>query len=258
MRTPVSLISGGIVAPRQLETLPSAAGKRTGTAYEITNYGGNIAVAVNGAWRFSFPFRTTWASRPPANLVPVGTELQVTDYLNQKFISDGTYWKPAQGRVMLYEKVTDSLATPLAVLSATGIFALPGGAPKIPAGMITPQMKVCVMTQYRKFGTAASASVNSKLGTTGTIVDQYICGGSIANNNLGDIKANGFAFFGSSTTKYVSGGWQPENSGSYGGAIIEVSTNINTQVDMWVTPAVTLLTSPDSIGVLSHQVWLEA
>ena len=200
----------------------------------------------------------TWANRPAANSVPIGTEFVATDYANQKFISDGTYWRPAQGRVQIYAKVTESLATPLAVLSATGIFALPGGAPKIPAGMIIPQMKVGVCTQYRKYGTAASASVNSKLGTTGTFTDQYICGGSIANNNFGDMKSSGFAFFGNATNRHTSGGWQPENSGSYGAAVIEVTTNINTQADMWVTPAATALTSPDTIGVLSHYVWLEA
>lgn len=203
-------------------------------------------------------FRGTWASRPSPTSVPVGSEFIATDYANQKWICNGTYWLPAQGRVQLYAKVTESLATPLAVLSATGIFALPGGAPKIPAGMIIPQMKVCVSTQYRKYGATASASVNSKLGTTGGFTDQYICGGSIANNNLGDMKANGFAFFGNATNRYTSGSWQPENSGSYGSAVIEVTTNINTQADMWVTPAATAMTAPDSIGVLSHQVWLEA
>lgn len=200
----------------------------------------------------------TWASRPNASSVPVGTVIMISDLSYQQFVSDGTYWRPAQGRVQIYAKVTESLATPLAVLSATGIFALPGGAPKIPAGMIIPQMKVCVCTQYRKYGTAASASVNSKLGTTGGFSDQYICGGSIANNNLGDMKANGFAFFGNATNRYTTGSWQPENSGTYGAAVIEATTNTNTQADMWVTPAVTVITAPDSIGVLSHQVWLEA
>lgn len=258
MRTPVSLASIPLAGSLPLASLPPAAGKRTGLAYEITNYGGNIATVVAGAWRFELPFRTTWANRPPANLVPSGTELQVTDFNNQKWISDGAVWRPAQGRVVIYSKTVESLATPLAVLSATGIFALPGGAPKIPAGMIIPQMKVCVCTQYRKYGTAGSASVNSKLGTTGGFTDQYICGGSIANNNLGDMKATGFGFFGNSNNRFTSGGWQPENSGSYGSVIIEVSTNVNTKADMWVTPSVTALTSPDTIGVLSHQVWLEA
>ena len=76
---------------KSLAALPSAVGLRTGSAYEITDYGGNIATAVNGVWRFEYPFRTTWANRPPVNLVPAGTELQVTDYANQKWISDGLY-----------------------------------------------------------------------------------------------------------------------------------------------------------------------
>ena len=96
---PIHRLSGLIGFP--LAGLPSATSLATGTSFEITDYGGNVVVAVNGQWRFELPFRTTWAGRPAAGLVPVGTELQVTDYANQKFISDGTYWRPAQGGALL-------------------------------------------------------------------------------------------------------------------------------------------------------------
>ena len=241
------------------DTLPDPAMLGAGETVVVTTpYGENVATVVNGTFRYVMPFVTTWVGRPPASSVPVGTELQVTDYANQKWVSDGTYWRPAQGRVLIYAKVTSSLATPLATLSAAGIFAIPGGSPKIPAGMIIPQMKVCATTQFRKYGTAASASVNTKLGTTGGFGDQYLCGWAIANNNLGDIKANGFAFFGTQSSRYISGGWQAENASSYGGVVTEIATNVNTQADMWATPAVTVMTSPDTIGLLSHHVWLEA
>ena len=51
-----------------------------------TPYGENVATVVNGTFRYLLPFVTTWAGRPPASSVPVGTELQVTDYANQKWI----------------------------------------------------------------------------------------------------------------------------------------------------------------------------
>lgn len=243
--------------PKTLEGLPSAVGLKTGTAYEITNYGGNIAVAVNGAWRFEFPFRTTWAGRPAVGLVPAGTELQVTDINNQKFISDGTVWRPAQGRAML-ALLSGSISMPLATLSAVGIFSLPGGGTKIPAGMIIPNSRVCASVQFRKYGSAASMSVNAKIGTTNSSADNFLCGGSIANTDTGDMKAQGFASFGSNTTRYTSGGWQAENSGNYGSVAVDVTTNVNTAADMWVNPAITTMTAPDSARVLSYEVWLEA
>ena len=139
--------------PSTLARLPSSVRLLTGTVFEITDYGGNIATAVNGVWLFEYPFCTTWANRPPVNLVPAGTELQVTDYANQKFISDGTYWRPAQGRVTIVQK-WGSYEKPLATLQtvATGQFTIPGGNPLIPAGMIVPHTSVRCFATIRKVG----------------------------------------------------------------------------------------------------------
>src|SRR5574343_1604843 len=134
---PSLLVGTGPLPPKALAELPPSASLPTGTQYEITDYGKTVAIVINGIWRFVAPFRTTWAGRPPVGLVPAGTELQVTDYANQKFISDGTYWRPAQGRALL-KMLCQPLATPLAIFTGgtAGLFALPGGPVKIPAGLI--------------------------------------------------------------------------------------------------------------------------
>ena len=237
-----------------LASLPSAALFQSITCYEISDYGGNIATVVNGAWRFEYPFRTTWAGRPPVGLVPAGTELQVTDYNNQTWVCDGTYWRPAQGRVTIYGAVGGP-SSPIAVLSAVGAFTIPGGNAKVPAGMIIPGMRVCACSQYRKSGGTASMSVNTRLGLT---AGQYIAGGSIQNVDTGDIKSVGYAYFGASKNKYLTGGWAPENSGNYGGVATEPSTDINTDADMFVSCNITARVAPDSCLLLSHYVWLEA
>ena len=87
---PSLLVGTGPLPQKALAALPPSASLPTGTQYEVTDYGGNVAIVINGAWRFVAPFRTKWADRPPVGIVPAGTELQVTDYANQKFISDGT------------------------------------------------------------------------------------------------------------------------------------------------------------------------
>ena len=236
-----------------LQTLPPVTGLPEGTEVFVSNCNGNIARLINGVWRYISPFIVTWVTRPPVNSVPVGTEIQVTDYGNQKWVNDGTYWRPAQGRVSVYGNV-GGLASPIAVLSAVGTFTIPGGNPKIPAGMIIPGMRVCACSQYRKSGSAATMSVNTRLGMTS---GQYLAGGSIVNNDTGDIKSQGFAFFGSAKTKYLTGGWAPENSGNYGGVVTEPSTDINTDADMYVSCNIAARTAPDSCSLLSHYVWLE-
>ena len=251
---PSLLVGTGPLPPKALAALPPPASLPTGTQYEVTDYGGNAAIVINGVWRFVAPFRTTWANRPAAALVPAGTELQVTDYNNQKFISDGTYWRPAQGRVTIYGAVGGP-SSPIAVLSAVGAFTIPGGNAKVPAGMIIPGMRVCACSQYRKSGGTASMSVNTRLGLT---AGQYIAGGSIQNVDTGDIKSVGYAYFGASKNKYLTGGWAPENSGNYGGVATEPSTDINTDADMFVSCNITGRVAPDSCLLLSHYVWLEA
>ena len=163
---PIHQLSG--LVNLQLSSLPPAVGLRSGTAYEITDYGGNIATVVAGAWRFEYPFRTTWANRPAVGLVPAGTELQVTGYANQKWISDGAYWRPAQGRAILKElHGLIAAGRQIAQLSgvSSGIFTIPGGC-KIPAGMVIPHSRLYVQADGFKSGVNGPANWRVFLGTT--------------------------------------------------------------------------------------------
>ena len=250
-------INSSVSGSYNLASLPPASLFQAITRYEISDYGGNLAVAVNGAWRFSYPFRTTWTGRPDAGLVSAGTELQVTDYANQKFISDGTYWRPAQGRALIYSKTADSISTPIATLSAAGVFALPGGSPVIPAGMIAPQTKVCAVAQFRKYGSSGTVAAGVRLGTSGTTSDSYLCGGWLANTNWADLKAVGFAFFGTQSNRFITGGYQPENTGNASSVFTDPTTNVDTTVAMSASPCVTVMTAGDTAALLSLQVWLE-
>jgi hypothetical protein len=152
-------INKGISTSKRIKTysignLPPPATLGDGTTVIVTTpYGENTATVVNGAYRYLMPFVTTWDKRPWAGLVPAGTELQVTDYANQKWISDGIYWRPAQGRVTIKQK-WGSYEKPLATLQtmATGQFTIPGGNPLIPAGMIVPHSSVRCFATIKKVG----------------------------------------------------------------------------------------------------------
>lgn len=247
--------------PSTLAGLPSPVGLLTGTVFEISDYGGNIATAVNGAWRFEYPFRTTWAGRPAVGLVPAGTELQVTDYANQKFISDGTYWRPAQGRALIAQKHGTATA-PVAVLSATtaGVFTLPGGKIAIPAGMITPHSRLAGMALMRKIGATASAYFGIRFGTTGTSADSlvggitsYIYHGSEVSVNtsarIGDIALNSFTSMntlGDGVTAAVTG------------TSVLQSANLDHSAGQFVSFVVTSGNVADVYNLLGYTVTLEA
>ena len=244
-----------------LAGLPSAIGLVTGTSFEITDYGGNIATVVNGVWRFEYPFRTTWSGRPAVGLVPVGTELQVTDYGNQKFINDGSYWKPAQGKVLIYSKWA-SLTSPIAVLSGmtSGVFSLPGGSPKIPAGMIPPNSKLSLQLDARKIGGNATAIFYAYLGTAGSIADSVVLATSVSIGTNMDICITAAARFGLSKTSFNSRTWLGDGttSASSANVIMDRTTLVNTDADMLVTFGVGAASAADAFNIIGCSLMLEA
>ena len=187
-----------------LASLPSAALFQAITRYEISDYGGNIATAVGGVWRFEFPFRTTWANRPPVNLVPIGTELQVTDYASQKWICDGTYWRPAQGRVTIGQQ-WGRVGQPLASLSGSASFTIPGGNPLIRAGMIIPHSRVYCETFVRKDGVNAAANFYGWLNIVGAVAPgTAFLTSSINNTNLQCARYFASAKFGTARNSFFT------------------------------------------------------
>ena len=232
-----------------------------GGMYNITDYGGNVAIWVNGAWRFQLPFRTDWAGRPPVSAVPVGTELQVTDYANQKFISDGTYWRPAQGRALLVDLYgLIAAGGQLAQLSgvSSGVFAIPGGC-KIPAGMITPHSRLFVQTDCYKSGANGTANFAVHLGATNSSADATMCvqGSSITGGV--NVVTSAAARFGIATDRFNARNWQGEGVSS--GSNTSMSDrlgNVNTNADMWLNVAINTANALDVFNLVSLQVVLEA
>ena len=254
---------GNILGPSSLQqkslaALPSAAGLATGTSFEITNYGGNIATVVAGAWRFEYPFRTTWAGRPPVGLVPVGTELQVTDYANQKWINDGTVWRPAQGRILLAQKNADGYGS-IAVLTGvtSGEWAIT--KPILKGGMGVPGAKLRVEGLVIKVGTSGTFIPAAYLGTTGSMATDPAIGsvGATLSTDAAGIRWDMYACFGSNENTYLrSGSIAPQ--GQIQGNIIVQSVNVNTASDMSVTFGMASGFATDAFHLKSYAVWLEA
>lgn len=256
---PIHRLSGLIGFP--LAGLPSATSLATGTSFEITDYGGNISTAVNGVWRFEYPFRTTWAGRPAVNLVPVGTELQVTDYNNQKFISDGMYWRPAQGRISISQQ-WGYYSTPLSVISGAtaGNFTIPNGNPKIPAGMIIPGSTLRCKSALRKVNANATVVFSAQVGTNGGSADAVLATTtSSASTNL-DVTLAGAARFGSQTTRLssiqrVGDGF---TQGSTTGAGNDGTAGVNTAADMYLSIRVSSGSASDIFNLIGYELSLEA
>ncbi len=241
-------------------TLPPTTGLLEGAAIAVSNYGGNIAKLVNGQWRYELPFRTTWADRPPVSAVPAGTELQVTDFNNQKWISDGVYWRPAQGRVSL-KYVHGLIGSPLATIqNATGgVFAIPGGSARIPAGMIIPHSALLIHSSGCKVGSAGTAVSQATLGVLNSLSDSSAQAFNVSSASLTSILTGSRVAFGTSKTSAFLNTWL--GYGSAGGSASNVQSNmssgINTDADMFVNLGINSANTADSFELFSFEVWLE-
>jgi len=206
-------------------------------------------------------FTDTWANRPAANSVPIGTEFIATDYSYQKWVSDGTYWRPAQGRALL-KNLFGLLAAggQIAQLSgiSSGIFTIPGGC-KIPAGMIIPHSRLFVQADGYKTGANGAANWRIFLGTTNSTADSQMTTFNILNTNGINAVGSGAARIGTATDRYNSRNWQGE--GLTAGSNTSMSDrlgNVNTNADMWVNVGVTDANTADVFNLVTLQIVLEA
>ena len=243
-----------------MENLPPPATLRDGTTVFVTSpYGDNTAIVVNGAYRYLMPFMTTWDEKPWVGLVPPGTELLVTDYANQKWVSNGIYWRPAQGRAIIAQQHGKS-TQPLATLKNTtqGYFTIPGGNPIIKGGMIIYHSRVYIEVLTRKLGTGSPAGFYARLARVGasSYPDSTFATATLGNNNLQCNRFFSTANFGTSKTQFLTPQYLAPAAGAVG-STVDKASQINTDYDMEVTLSIASANVADSFELLSFAVWLE-
>ena len=243
-------------------TLPDPSNLPNGWCVGVADYNGNIATVVNGGWKFNFPFKTNWSAKPPASVVPIGSELIATDYRNRKWTSNGSIWTPNQGVMTLYSLfgLNDGVGQ-VAQLSGitSGIFAIPGNL-KIPAGMIPANSKVSIQTIVTKVGGNGTAVCNINLGTSGTSSDPKVSGMTISIATGTQYFSKSSARFGSSTTKFNTQDYLGDGISQAGSAGImqDRVTNIDTTQDMYITVSITAANSADIFNLIGIQIKLES
>ena len=112
-----------------------------------------------------------WAARPAAS-ANTGLIIKISDVgFNSLFQSDGTNWRPLNGRVLLGQ-ATGTVAAPLGVLSLDGteqVFVLSRNTP-IPAGMIFPGAVISGEALFQRTGTAAAVTPRVGISSTSTAI----------------------------------------------------------------------------------------
>lgn len=203
-----------------------------------------------------------WANRPSAALVRPGTEIVVSDYGYQKWVSDGTYWRPAQGRATIKD-LFGLVATGghIAQISGTtaGLFAIPAGGCKIPVGMLIPHSRLYVQADGIKSGANGTANFIVYLGTTNSASDSAVVNQGVSIGNNTNALTTAAARFGTATDRYSSRTWQGEGiSNASQNSMSDRLGNVNTNADMFVNIGVAAANAADVFNLTALQVVLES
>jgi hypothetical protein len=200
-----------------------------------------------------------WADlKARADLLAIpGAEIFVWDigHAGVYLVSDGTNWRPRDGRQLLFQRFGD-ITAPLD--SKTGAAALALATPQtllIPAGLLAPHSRLDLRAEVRRTTATATATLNARLGTAGTTADQAIYSASFAATAGLTAQINQSARFGAVATRYTT--MVQTNQNAQAATLNERATNVNTAADMRVTFDVSGANTADVFTLLGYSIYLE-
>lgn len=200
-----------------------------------------------------------WDDRPAASS-NTSRVIRITDVgpagAGSHWVSDGTYWRPVNGSIVL-QKQSGSIATPLAaVTGVTSSMLVPSKSRIIPAGMLIPgdaQLKIEAM--FRRTGANATATLNVHLGTNKTSGDNTCYAFSYAATNLLDIFAAPTVDV-AEAQRFTYSGWQVQGGSGNASTFGDKTTAFNTATEMGVSFSISGANAADSFALIGYRVTL--
>lgn len=205
----------------------------------------------------------TWAQlrAVPASALTPGMVCRVSDYAYRQWVWDGAYWRPAQGRVLLTQKVGSLTAPIAAIQSVSGVFAIPGGGPLIPVGMLVPNSKLGIQVEMRKTTGAGTFTANIWIGTAGATTDRSVLASASPATANTDALLTTSIKISDVPTRFIARNWMGDGSTSSSntGVISEANSGgFDTRLDMRVSFGNSSSNATDNLVLVSYLVWLEA
>ena len=127
----------------------------------INGVTGGIELSAGGVTSYILQ-NYTWATLPTASSVS-GMQARVTDLNNAVFESNGTRWKPVNGRAVI---ASVDAATSMSGITETIVFQK-----LIPANVIKNSDRLCIKCTFSKSGVSESTTFTVRVGKLGTIAD---------------------------------------------------------------------------------------
>ena len=201
----------------------------------------------------------TWATRPSAVANP-GVTIRISDVgpsiAGSHWVSDGTYWRPVNGQIVL-QKQSGSIATPLAaVTGVTTSMLVPSRSIIIPAGMLIPgDSQIKIEAGFRRTGANATATLNAHIGTNKTSGDNSAYSFTFGATNLLDILMAPTVDV-SEATRFTSSNWQISGGSGNASTFSDKTTAFNTTAAMGITFSVSGANAADAFALIQYKVTL--
>ncbi len=199
-----------------------------------------------------------WADRPTAAAAGNGALQWFSDIGGGSlWRSDGTNWRPANGRTRLYAK-NGLIAAPLATLTGvtSGVFTLPETL-TIPAGLIAPHSAVWGNFEIFRTGATATALVQWRIGTAGTTSDSIVYQSSMSATTNHQSRSYSAAKFGTETDRFFAPNSSNMNGGGSQAAGADRTTNVNTAAAMYATVDLSSANAADTFSLIAYSLWIE-
>lgn len=217
---------------------------------------GIVSISAGGS-TYGLTKTVTWATKPAA-AGNTGLVIRVTDVgpgAGSYWVSDGTYWRPLNGSVML-ANVMGSLAAPVATLTSTtgSKFTLPADI-VIPAAMMIPgQCMLDIWGLIHRDNNTATAIAQVHLGTGNTTSDNGAMGLSMAATDNIDVIAGPMVSVATATTYLTTNYLSRQSSGT--AVFLDKTSAFNTASANYVNFAIGSANASDTFLLLAYSVTL--
>lgn len=212
-----------------------------------------VGPKIGNTWQTSLYGDFTWATKPLANLIPVGSRICVTDLNDSVWYSDGTYYHPLNGFYSFGK--SGSIAAPLSTLTGVtaGQFTL-SPLMLIPAGMLIPGIsQVVVDAQYYRRGANATATASARFGTANNNTDSAMLGITMTAVDTQSLRFQWCGFVSATNVITVQTN-TPVNTASVAGALVDRNTNINIAADQYASLLISGANAGDSFDLIGYRV----
>lgn len=196
------------------------------------------------------------ASVPAASSVPVNTRVTIGDLRNSDWYSDGTYWRPAGGRQLIYSMAGDSDP----ITGGTGEVQIAVGGSgitaTIPTIVMAPGMEIRQMHTLVKTGTAGTCTQRiRKTNIAGTnLAYSTALGATIIGAQAAMTLAAGSLSGGNITLTNVMTGTTSAEIGTSTASAISITQAITNPLVLF--PTLQNASAADSVTVRSFKVWV--